>query len=195
MTPLRKKMQPERARKCVYTLQNYPLLDMKQQSGDGYEDFLDGILTADDLAAAQAKEHRVLRRGTRIINNAPAARDSDESEEDENPPETIRWAVPSGFLVAAQPAKIDRDCVDRFVLLKWKDYGWSLGKVTEPITSKSPRLLKKYSVKVMWAVKGRLHRKCSGPCNLDLACYASGPDAPLDSWVFLDKAQSAAQRS
>ena len=94
MTPLRKKMQPERARKCVYTLQNYPLLDMKQQSGDGYEDFLDGLLTAEDLAAAQAKEHGGLRRGTaRIIEDAPAARDSDESEEDENPPETIRCAV------------------------------------------------------------------------------------------------------
>ena len=108
MTPLRKKMQPERARKCVYTLQNYPLLDMKQQSGDGYEDFLDGLLTAEDLAAAQAKEHGGLRRGTRIIEDAPAARDSDESEEDENPLETIRWAVPSGFLVAAQPAMQDR---------------------------------------------------------------------------------------
>ena len=147
------------------------------------------------MAAAQAKEHKVLRRGTRIIDDVPAAADSDSEEDDDESPETIMWAVPTGFLVAAQPEKIDRDCVDRFVFLNWKDYGWSLGKVTELITSKSPRLLKRYNVKVMWAIEGKLNRKCSGPCNLDLACYASGPDAPLDSWVFLDRAESAAQRS
>ena len=144
-------------------------------------------MTPEELAAAQAKEHKVLRRGNRIIDDMPGA--DSESEDDDDAPETIQWAVPSGFLVAAQPAKIDQDCVDRFVFLNWKDYGWSLGKVTELITSKSPRLLKRYNVKVMWAVEGRLNRKCSGPCNLDLACYASGPDAPLDSWVFLDRAE------
>ena len=150
-------------------------------------------MTPEELAAAQAKEHKVLRRGNRIIDDMPDA--GSESEADDDAPETIQWAVPCGFLVAAQPAKIDQDCVDRFVFLNWKDYGWSLCKVTELITSKSSRLPKRYNVKVMWAVEGRLNRKCSGPCNLDLACYASEPDAPLDSWVFLDRAESAAQRS
>ena len=84
------------------------------------------------MAAAQAKEHRVLRRGTLgIIDDVPAAADSDSEEVDDESPETIMWAVPTGFLVAVQPAKIDRDCVDRIVFLNWKDYGWSLGKVRQ----------------------------------------------------------------
>ena len=88
-------------------------------------------MTPEELAAVQAKEHKVLRRGTRIIDDVPAAADSDSEEDDDESPETIMWAVPTGFLVAVQPAKIDRDCVDRIVFLNWKDYGWSLGKVRQ----------------------------------------------------------------
>ena len=94
--------------------------------------------------------------------------------------------------MAEPPAKIDKDCIGRFIYLNWKDYGWSLGKVSELITAKSPRLFKKFNVRVVWALEGKLNKKCSGPCNLDLANYISGADAPLDAWVFLDKSRLGA---
>ena len=75
--------------------------------------------------------------------------------------------------------------------LNWKDYGWSLGKVTELITKSTPLLFKKYNVRAIWAVEGRLKKKCKGPCMLDLKMYKSGADAQLDSWVFLDKSMAA----
>ena len=68
-------MHPERARKCVYTMQNYPLLELRQQAGDKYEDFLDGLLTAEEQAAFQDKEAKVMRRGSLLINDAPFSDD------------------------------------------------------------------------------------------------------------------------
>lgn len=59
-------------------------------------------------------------------------------------------------------------------------YGWQLGKVIEIITSSTPRLYKKFNVRVVWADSGR------GPSMLDLAAYQDGPDADVNSWVFLD---------
>ena len=77
--------------------------------------------------------------------------------------------------------------------LNWKDYGWSLGKVTELITKSTPLLFKKYNVCAIWAVESKLNKKCKGPCMLDLILkmYKSGADAQLDSWVFLDKSMAA----
>ena len=96
LSPLRKKKAPERARKCIYTLQNYPLLDAKQQRGDKYQDFLEGLLTEEERAAAQAREAKVIRRGSLIIDDAPLP-DSDNSESDDEPatrPTAIKWTVP-----------------------------------------------------------------------------------------------------
>ena len=189
LTPLRKKMAPERARKCIYTMQNYPLLDAKQQRGDTYEDFLDGLLTEEERAAVAAKQAKGLRRGSLIINDAPlsVSDDSDSDDEPASRPIAIKWTVPDHFSVAFPPSNINADCIGRFIYLNWKDYGWSLGKVTELIASKSPRLFKHYNCRVIWAVEGKLNKKCNGPCKLDLTKYASGADAPLDSWVFLDQ--------
>ena len=44
-------------------------------------------MTPEELAAAQAKEHKVLRRGNRIIDDMPDA--GSESEDDDDAPETI----------------------------------------------------------------------------------------------------------
>ena len=74
----------------------------------------------------------------------------------------IPWRVPDGFKVATQPARIDESAVGRFLYLNWKDYGWSLGKVTELITKSTPLLFKKYNVCAIWAVEGRLNKKCKG---------------------------------
>ena len=84
-----------------------------------------------------------------------------------------QWRVPDGFKVATQPARIDESAVGRFLYLNWKDYGWSLGKVTELITKSTPLLFKKYNVCAIWAVEGRLNKKCKGPCMLDLKICTS----------------------
>lgn len=92
--------------------------------------------------------------------------------------------------MAKAPAKIDGSSVGRFIFLNWKDYGWSLGMVKDLVTAATPRLYKQYNVRVIWAVEGKLNRSSHGPCKLDLKAYASGPEAPLDSWVFLDKMEA-----
>ena len=99
--------------------------------------------------------------------------------------------MPDGFKVATQPARIDESAVGRFLYLNWKDYGWSLGKVTELITKSTPLLFKKYNVRAIWTVEGRLNKKCKGPCMLDLILKMNklGADAQLDSWVFLHSGQ------
>ena len=89
-------------------------------------------------------------------------------------------------------ARIDESAVGRFIYLNWKDYGWSLGKVTELITKSTPLLFRKYNVRAIWAVEGKLNKKCKGPCMLDLKMYKSGANAQLDSWVFLDKSMQTA---
>ena len=73
------------------------------------------------------------------------------------------------------PAVDDASCVGRFIYLRWKYYGWSLGMVKELITAATPRLFKHYKVRVIWAVdEGMLDRRPShGQCNLDLK--ACGP--------------------
>ena len=170
---------------------NYPLLELRQQAGDKYEDFLDGLLTPEEQAAFQDKEAKIMRRGSLIIDDAPLSDDG--SQSDDEPacrPATIKWGVPDGFAVAKAPAKIDGSCVGRFIFLNWKDYGWSLGMVKDLITAATPRLYKQYNVRVIWAVEGKLNRSSHGPCKLDLKAYASGPEAPLDSWVFLDKMEA-----
>ena len=105
----------------------------------------------------------------------------------------IQWQVPQGFKVAPKPTSRlqDSNTVGRYIYLNWKDYGWSLGKVKEMITAKNPQLFKKYNVRVVWAVEGKLNNKCNGPCKLSLDAYKSGIDAPLDSWVFLDLDQGS----
>ena len=138
----------------------------------------------------------MLRCGSLIINDAPEKEDEqDDEDEDESgePVVAIPWRVPDGFKVATQPARIDESAVGRFLYLNWKDYGWSLGKVTELITKSTPLLFKKYNVRAIWAVEGRLNKKCKGPCmpDLILKMYKSGADAQLDSWVFLDKSMAA----
>ena len=94
--------------------------------------------------------------------------------------------------MAKAPAKIDNgSCVGRFIFSNWKDYGGSLGMVKDLIvTAATPRLYKQYNVRVIWAVEGKLNRSSHDPCKLDLKAYASGPEAPLDSWVFLDKMEA-----
>ena len=53
--------------------------------------------------------------------------------------------MPDGFTLGAEPSKLDASLVGKHIYMRWKDYGWQLGKVYEQITSANPRLLKKYN--------------------------------------------------
>ena len=59
--------------------------------------------------------------------------------------------MPDGFTLGAEPSKLDASLVGKHIYMRWKDYGWQLGKVYEQITSANPRLLKKYNYRVIWA--------------------------------------------
>ena len=60
--------------------------------------------------------------------------------------------------------------VSKLVYIRWEPpHGWSLGTITHKITSSTPRLFKKYKFKVKY-IDGS-----TGPANLPLENYASGP--------------------
>ena len=72
-------------------------------------------------------------------------------------PDPVAWSMPDGFTLGAEPSKLDASLVGKHIYMRWKDYGWQLGKVYEQITSANPRLLKKYNYRVVCGL-GR-HRK------------------------------------
>ena len=94
--------------------------------------------------------------------------------------------MPDGFTLGAEPSKLDASLVGKHIYMRWKDYGWQLGKVYEQITSANPRLLKKYNYRVVWADTAK------GPTSLRLENYAHGSDAALDSWVVLERKEGGA---
>ena len=57
--------------------------------------------------------------------------------------------------------------------------------ITHKITSATPRLFKKYNFKAEY-IDGS-----TGPANLPLENYASGPTAPYNSWCLLEKDEAA----
>ena len=59
--------------------------------------------------------------------------------------------MPDGFTLGAEPSKLDASLVGKHIYMRWKDYGWQLGKVYEQITNANPRLFKKYNYCVVWA--------------------------------------------
>ena len=59
----------------------------------------------------QGKKTKELRRGSRIIDDAPlSVEESDDSDDEpESRPVAIKWGVPSGFVLAEPPSKIDKE--------------------------------------------------------------------------------------
>ena len=74
---------------------------------------------------------------------------------------------------------MDASLVGSMIYLRWKDYGWQLGRIYETITHATPRLFKKYNYRITWADNSK------GPASLRVENYAHGEDASLDSWVLL----------
>ena len=84
--------------------------------------------------------------------------------------------------MGAEPAKLDETLVGETVYMRWEIYGWQLGKITGVITEATPRLFKKFNFRLVWADKTK------GPGSLTVENYAYGPNARLNSWVILKKA-------
>ena len=95
----------------------------------------------------------------------------------------IKWAsLPDGLKVLPSPEKLDDSLVSKLVYIRWEPpHGWSLGTITHKTTSATPRLFKKFNFKVKY-IDGS-----TGPANLPLENYASGPAAPYNSWCLLEK--------
>ena len=81
---------------------------------------------------------------------------------------------------------VDASLVGKHIYMRWKDYGWQLGKVYEQITNANPRLFKKFNYRVVWADTAK------GPTSLRVENYAHGSDAALDSWVVLERKEGGA---
>lgn len=182
LTTLRKRMEPERAHKSIFIMHNYSLIDMAMDGGTSYAEFgRPPDEASEDLAEG-------LQRRSLIVEDE-AGWDDDDSDSSDGPSaaeegepeeivEPVSWSVPNGFRVADKPSAIDERCVNMHVFMKWEGFGWQLGKISEVLTSATPRLVKKYNVRVVWA-------DARGPAMLDLQSYQHGDDAPFDSWVFL----------
>ena len=96
----------------------------------------------------------------------------------------VKWSVPDGFKVAAEPETLDVSLIGSTVYMRWETYGWQLGRITDVITAATPRLFKyfkKFNFRLVWSDKSR------GPASLRVENYAFGSDARLNSWVILEQ--------
>ena len=87
-----------------------------------------------------------------------------------------------GLVVAEKPDKLDDALVGKLIFMRWVDYGWLVGKITEKFTNATPRLFKKFNYRIIWDLDGWENHM------LILDNYASGLGAPFESWCLLEKA-------
>ena len=152
----------------------------------------------DDVAEdLRAKRTHALRRGRPITDaellegeGEPAegeeAADEEEDEGEEAAADAtmreVKWAPLPGLQVLKKPEKLDDALVGQKVYLRWETpWGWTLGVITERLTSATPRLFKKFNFRVKWSDGSK------GPANLPLDNYSHGPTAPYNSWCLLQK--------
>ena len=101
----------------------------------------------------------------------------------------VKWNLPAGFTLGKEPSKLDNSLVGQWIYLRWKGYGWQLGKIYETVTRATPRLFKKFNYRIQWADNSK------GPASLTVDNYAHGEDAALDSWVLLVRKEDAPSSS
>ena len=61
--------------------------------------------------------------------------------------------------------------------MRWKDYGWQLGKVYEQITNANPRLFKKFNYRVVWADNAKARPRPREPLPLEAYAGRTGRSA------------------
>ena len=98
----------------------------------------------------------------------------------------VKWGLlPEGLKVADKPATLDASLLDRLIYMRWDaPYGWLLGTIKVKFDASTPRLFKKFNYRVKWFDGWENHK-------LDLDNYGSGPQAPYNSWVLLEKVADA----
>ena len=82
----------------------------------------------------------------------------------------VKWAPLSGLKdkVLPKPAQLDDSLVGKLVYLRWvTPWGWTLGVITERLTSSTPRLFKKFNYRIKWSSDGS-----KGPANLQPENYS-----------------------
>ena len=57
-------------------------------------------------------------------------------------------SVPEGFQLADEPKALDSTLVGSTIYMRWEDYGWQLGKITDTITSATPQRTPRASSRV-----------------------------------------------
>ena len=95
----------------------------------------------------------------------------------------IKWpSLPEGIKVASKPSALDASLVGQLIFICWEaPYGWSMGTITELITSAIPCLFKKFHYRIKY------NDGAKGPASLPLDNYASGEGATYNSWCLLEK--------
>ena len=81
-------------------------------------------------------------------------------------------------------AKLDETLIGEPVYMRWETYGWQLGKITGVVTEATPLACSRSST---FAWSGWTRRR--DEAGLTVKNYAYGPDARLNSWVILKKAE------
>ena len=63
--------------------------------------------------------------------------------------------------------------------MRWEKFGWQLGRISDIVTSVTPRLFKKFNYRIVWSDGSK------GPAKLSVENYGYGSDARYNSWVIL----------
>ena len=121
--------------------------------------------------------------------------EGDEGAEEERGVGEVRWFVPDGFQVAAEPETLDNTLIGSTIYMRWETFGWQLGKITDVITEATPRLFKKFNFCLVWARSGQTSLRgqpvfAFKTMRTTMHLVLFGADARLNSWVILE--QSAA---
>jgi len=130
-------------------------------------------------------EHTWTRRprSRRSRSTREGGEEGDEADEAADRRE-IKWSLPEGLKVADKPPLLDASLEGKTIYLRWeRPHGWLVGKINEKFTQATPRLFAKFNYRIKWFDGWENHK-------LDLDNYNSGPAAPYNSWVLLEKEEA-----
>lgn len=195
-TAHRKAMNPATAHKAIFVLCNYGLLKSSVELGDGFDEFGGSILLEEEESdrVTAARVH-ALRRG-RILSEDDVVDENEELEGSDSSPDTdeegegaaavapraeVRWSqLDEGLVPLDKPSSLGEEAVGKLIFMRWENFGWLLGTITQRITRETPRLHAKYNFRIKWFDGWENHQ-------LLLDNYEGGASAPYNSWVFLAK--------
>ena len=60
----------------------------------------------------------------------------------------VKCSLPEGLVVAEKPARLDDSLVGALIFMRWVNYGWLVGKISEKFTTATPRLFNKFNYRI-----------------------------------------------